>query len=224
MIRVLIVGRGRLHREVLAEVLGHRPRVDIVGTVALDDDRLPIVLALKPDVVLVDGSTPDAAPIVSLIVDTAPEVRIIAYGIPETPSDILLFAEAGIHGYLADTGTVDELLITIEQVQRGELSCPPKVAGLLLQRVSQLASQAGSLATDPSRLTRRESEVMELVDQGLTNKDIARRLGIEVSTAKNHVHNILEKLQVTHRGEAAARIRARRPRWTPAGGRRDQAS
>ncbi len=216
MISVFIVGGGRLHREVLAEVLGHRPRVDILGTLALNDDRLPHILDLKPDIVLIDGSTPNAAPVVSLIVDRAPQVRVIAYGIPETPTDILLYAEAGVHGYLAETGTFDELLITMEQVQRGELSCPPRVAGLLLRRVSQLASEANRLSVDASRLTPREIEVMQLIDQGLTNKDIARRLGIEVSTAKNHVHNILEKFNVTHRGEAAARLRARRPRWTPA--------
>ena len=224
MIRVFIVGRGRLLRDALGEVLGKQAQIEVLGTMAPDDSRLPMVLALGPDIVLVDGSLPENASAVSLIIDNAPDVRVIVFGIPETESAILLYAEAGVHGYLPEAGTIEDLLAAMEQVQKGELSCPPKVAGLLLRRVSQLASEADRLSVDPSRLTRREMEVIQLIDQGLSNKDIARRLGIEVSTAKNHVHNILEKLHVTHRGEAAARVRARRPRWTPSGTRHPPSS
>ena len=220
MIRVFIVGRGRLHREALADLLDRQTQVEVVGTIAPDDGRLPRMLDLTPDIVLVDGSTSHAASVVSLIIDRAPDLRVVAYGIPETASAILLYAEAGVHGYLVESGNVDDLLLVIDQVQRGELSCTPKVAGMLLRRVRQLAAEADRFSADPGRLTRRELEVIQLIDQGLSNKDIARRLGIEVSTAKNHVHNILEKLNVGHRGEAAAQVRARRPRWTPAETRR----
>jgi len=89
--------------------------------------------------------------------------------------------------------------------------CSPRVAGALLRRIAALATDGRSDRV-PAHLTNREREIMGLIDEGLSNKEIAKRLRIEVATVKNHVHNILEKLQVHRRGEAAARVRAALPR------------
>jgi len=94
---------------------------------------------------------------------------------------------------------------------RGEAVCSPRVAGALLRRIAALATDGRSDRV-PAHLTKREREIMGLIDEGLSNKEIAKRLRIEVATVKNHVHNILEKLQVHRRGEAAARVRAALPR------------
>jgi DNA-binding NarL/FixJ family response regulator len=105
------------------------------------------------------------------------------------------------------------LVATLESATRGEALFSPRMAASLLRRVAALA------ATQPSpsaqvRLTPRERDIMRLLDEGLSNKEIAQRLGIEVATVKNHVHNILEKLQVHRRGEAAAWSRVTQARRT----------
>jgi DNA-binding NarL/FixJ family response regulator len=105
-------------------------------------------------------------------------------------------------------GTVDDLVATIESASRGELRCSAKIAAALLRRVADLATERDISKTN-ARLTRREQENACLVEEGLSNKEIAARLFIEVATVKNHVHNILEKLQVRTRGEAAAAVRRR---------------
>jgi DNA-binding NarL/FixJ family response regulator len=92
-------------------------------------------------------------------------------------------------------------------VTRGEFLCSPGTAATLLRRVAALAAERHT-ADNGARLTPREQQVVRLIDEGLSNKEIARRLSIEVRTVKNHVHSILEKLQVRRRGEAAARMRA----------------
>src|SRR5881296_1366294 len=89
---------------------------------------------------------------------------------------------------------------------RGVAICSPRVAACLLRRVAALAAGHGG-DLPRAQLTNREREIVRLIDNGLSNKEIARALGIEVATVKNHVHNILEKLQVHRRGEAAARVR-----------------
>jgi len=210
VIRVIVAGRIRLSREALAEVLGHRPRLAVTGTADPGEDLLRM-LQLNPDIVLVDGSSAEALE-VSAVVEAAPQVKVIVYGVPDSALEIIHLAEAGAHGYLAEGGTMDELETAMEQAMRGEMSCPPRVAGLLVRRIRQLAAETNPLREEPDHLTRRELEVLDLLEQGLTNKEIAARLGIEVSTTKNHVHNILKKLHVSHRGEAAARARSGTPR------------
>src|SRR5439155_827652 len=106
----------------------------------------------------------------------------------------------------AREASIDDLVTVIESVARGEAICSPRVAAGLLRRVAALAAGHGG-DLPRAQLTNREREIVRLIDNGLSNKEIARALGIEVATVKNHVHNILEKLQVHRRGEAAARVR-----------------
>lgn len=224
MIRVLIVGNVRLYREALAEVLARQSRIAVLGAIAARELTANIAGQLRPDVILLDGTGSDGPSEVRSIVQLWPPARIIALGVPDSPAEVLGFAEAGIVGYLPLGARTDQLLTTMELVSHGEFQVSPRVAALLLRRVGQLASSRAGGGPQgigaAHRLTPREIEVIRLVDRGFTNKEIALRLGIEVSTAKNHVHNILEKLQVKHRGQAAARVRADLPRW----GRRHQAA
>jgi DNA-binding NarL/FixJ family response regulator len=113
---------------------------------------------------------------------------------------------------VAREGSVHDLVDAVERAARGELQCSPQVAGTLIRRLAWRAAAGATLI--PSPLTARESEIVRLIDEGLSNKEIAVRLGIEVATVKNHVHNLLEKLRVRRRSEAAARLRV-----LPAGGR-----
>jgi two-component system nitrate/nitrite response regulator NarL len=203
--RITIISNIRLYREGLAEVLG-RHGVEVVGTAGSGPDGVDCVRAAMPDVALLDIAMLDGSAMVRALADSAPGVRVVALGVPETDGPVLACAEAGAAGYVPRDGSLEDLVDTLRRVVHGEVLCSPKIVGSLFRRVAELAAHPSS---EVGRLTERELEVLELVAQGLSNKEIARRLTIELSTVKNHVHNLLKKLRVRRRAEAAAWARDR---------------
>jgi DNA-binding NarL/FixJ family response regulator len=143
------------------------------------------------------------------LVAAIPEVKVVAFAVPETESDIIACAEAGVAACVTREASFGELVATIERVGSGESLCSPQVAAVLLRRVATLA--AARSVEPASALTGREREILDLIDEGLSNKQIAQRLCIELPTVKNHVHNLLEKLDVQSRYEAAALMRNNPP-------------
>ena len=137
--------------------------------------------------------------------DARPDAHVVALGVPEDESEVIACAEAGAAGLVTLEGSLDDLEAMLESVGRGETLCSPRVAAALLRRVAALADDHA--ASGHARLTAREREIVQLVDRGLSNKEIARELQIELTTVKNHVHNILDKLHVRRRADAAARVR-----------------
>jgi DNA-binding NarL/FixJ family response regulator len=134
---------------------------------------------------------------------------VVAIGVSESEEDVVACAEAGVSGLVSDDATVESLVAACASALRGEASCSPRVTGLLLRRCHVLASAGGRRgAWDRSDLSQRELEVIGLLDLGMTNKDIATQLCIEVATVKNHVHSILGKLQVGRRQDVGAAIRS----------------
>ena len=208
-IRLLIVDDLRLHSDALATVLLREAWVATVETAADADEALARLSSMASAVVLLNMTTAGSIAILSAIVSAAPHADVVAIGASETEQQVIACAEAGVAGYLLRQESLTQLRAIIESVARGETICSPHVAATLLRHVATLAAQRQS-AVGTAQLTVREREVLQLIDQGLSNKDIAQRLSIEVRTVKNHVHNILEKLQVHRRGEAAARMRAGR--------------
>ena len=213
MIRVAIIADIRLYQEGLAQILGRHPNIKVVATAAGTNGSLSSVSELAPDLVLIDMAMPDSVAAIRRVVAVTPGARVVTLGVAEDAHDVVASAEVGASAYVPREGSVEDLIAVIEAAARGEAVCSPRVAGALLRRVATLASERGFSQTE-GHLTGREREIMRLVDEGLSNKEIAKRLCIEVATVKNHVHNILEKLQVHRRGEAAARVRGalrRRP-------------
>ena len=206
MTTVLIVCDIRLYREGLEQILCDHHQIRVVGTASSREEAIDFVRLYDPKIVLLDMAIGDSHSAVWQIVEAAPGTKVIALAIPEIESEVVPCAEAGIAGYVKREGSLDDLLRCIEAVAKGEFPCSPRIAGSLVRQVKALAD-ARPPAGDFSRLTRREIRVLELVEQGLSNKDIARKLIIEVATVKNHVHNIFKKLQVHSRGEAAALLR-----------------
>jgi len=206
MIRILIVADIRLYREGLTQALGREERLTIAGAAADLESALKCVRAHRPDIVLIDQAMPDSLAAVRAIGVIAPKVKVVALAVRDVDRDVIACAEAGVAGYVPREAGVPELISTIQSVAHGELLCSPRVAATLLKRVTALAAGEGHAGL-AARLTGRELEILGLLERGLSNKDIARHLGIEVATAKNHVHNILGKLQVHGRGQAAARMR-----------------
>ena len=210
MVRVLIVDDTKLCREGLAHVLMREEHVSVAGTAGRLDESLALVRDLHPDVVLLRMATSESLPILRAIVEVTPAAKVVVLGASESEDEVIACAEAGAAGYFLRDGSVADLVAAVRSVASGETLCSPRIAATLLRRVAALAAERKSLAV-LAHLTRRETEIVELIDQGLSNKEIARRLIIEVRTVKNHVHNILEKLQVNRRGEAAARMRKAQP-------------
>jgi len=209
MIRALIAGRSRVHREALALALSQARRVRVLGTSSHRDEILTRLAEAPPDIVLIDFAMPEAASIVAEIRRRAPSVKVVAITLGDTEQEVVQLAEAGVAGYVLPDGSLEDLSIAVESAVRGELYCPPRVAFTLLRRVGAIAlgsvtaSKAKAAPSPVDELTGREREILRLVDRGMPNKQIARQLGIEVATTKNHVHNILRKLHVHRRIEAS---------------------
>ena len=206
MTRALIAGRSRVHRDALATVLAQSDRVRVVGTASDRAEVLARLDADRPDIVLIDVTMFDAARTVADIKARTPGVQVVAITLGETEAEVVELAEAGVAGYVLADGSIEDMLVAVESAVRRELYCPPRVAFTLLRRVGALAAQikAEERAEGPlSTLTQREWEVLQLVDQGMSNKEIAGHQGIELATVKNHVHNILNKLHVHKRISAA---------------------
>src|SRR5258708_40243165 len=113
-----------------------------------------------------------------------------AMGIREVETEVLAWAAAGVDGYVRMEATIADVVTVVESVMRGELVCSPKVAASLYYSISSLGAEGGPA------LTSRELQVVELMNRGLSNKEISHRLRTEPCTAKNHVQNILQKLHV----------------------------
>lgn len=209
MISVVILADIRLYREGLADILDRQDGIRVVSTASGDRAGVACVRVVAPDVALVDMAMLDSASVVRSLVETAPSVKVLALAVPETESHVLACAEAGIAGYVPREGTLDDLVAALHGVGRGEAFCSPRIVAVLLRRIADLSIEWQPLAA-PGRLTARELEIVDLIDRGLTNREIAEGLSIELATVKNHVHNILEKLQIRRRHDAAARIRSHR--------------
>jgi DNA-binding NarL/FixJ family response regulator len=201
-VTVLIVIEVCLYREGLARTLGGWPSVAVVGSAAGVAAAIAAVRESRPQVILLDPQMEGARALVRQVGEMAPQTRMVALGVREVEQDVLPCAEAGMAGYVPRDGSLADLVAAIESAAHGELRCSPKIAASLFQRVARLSGEA-QRPTAP--LTRREEEIARLLDQGLTNKQIARRLQIGVSTVKNHVHSVLKKLQTTRRTLVAAR-------------------
>lgn len=204
--RILIVCSVRLLRDGLQSLFEVRPRVASVCGVATSDEALSKLRTYDASLILIDLTSPDRLDLARHLSTITPRLQVLGFAASEREHDVLAYAEAGITAFVSSDASHEELLEAIDRAARGELLCSPHVAGTLFRRVAALAGVRQSDSA-LSSLTGREREVVHFIDEGLSNKEIARSLRIGVSTVKNHVHRILEKLQVRRRGEAAARLR-----------------
>lgn len=208
-IRILLVNEIRLMGNVIAAALEDEPDIKIVGIVTSPEEALEIVKANAVDVALVSTRLPErgAIKLTSAISESAPATKVLALGLTEEKKRVLRYVEAGATGYILKDDSLDDLIETVRAAQDGKVFVSPQIAAAMMERLSDLAqmfSDVENSVTDEAGLTPRELEVLGLIGEGLTNQQIAEQLVIEVGTVKNHVHSILEKLDVSSRGEAAA--------------------
>jgi two-component system, NarL family, nitrate/nitrite response regulator NarL len=206
---VLILGDVRLYRDGLVSLLSNHHALDVIGAVPAGADVAQVAAASRPDIVLIDAAAVRGSDLVHHMLSDVPGLRVVAYGLMDEDREALDCAEAGVAGYVRSDATRDDLIATVLGVADGEFHCAPRIVTLVFKRVSTLAADRRSTVL-AAPLTTRQNQIIDLVDRGLGNKDIASRLGIEVSTVKNHIHNILDKLHVARRGEAAAAVRRAR--------------
>ncbi len=208
MIRILIVHEIRLMCNMIGASLQNEEDIKVVGcATSLDEAKLQ---AQNCDVILVSCGLPDQGALHVTRAFRTGQAKVIAIGLPESGPAILRFVEAGAVGYVCRDDSTGELVKTMRAVHRGHAIVSPEVAAALIARTAELAewaAQSGEARLAPtvrSSLTEREREVLALVAQGFNNQEIARHLTIELGTVKNHVHNILKKLDVSTREEAAS--------------------
>jgi two-component system nitrate/nitrite response regulator NarL len=206
---ILIVTPIKLYRDGIAHFLRSCAGVEVLGAAEESATTIRRALELFPDVILLDMALEFSWPTARALHQALPQTAIVAMAIPESEDHVLGCAEAGICGYVTRDASLEDLLTAVIRAASGEALCPPRIAGGLFRRVAALSSAGSERApVQPSaRLTAREAEVLALIDDGLSNKQISRRLYIEVPTVKNHVHSILDKLGARSRSEAAARVR-----------------
>jgi len=205
--RTLVVADTRLRRESLALALDAYGEVEVVGAVG-EREALDRTNAEEPVAVVCDVVGADGPRVVRELASTG--AGVVAVGVLEAAEDVVALAEAGASAFVAREGSVEELVRTIVGVGNGGADCPSRIARILLGHVAALAVER---TKPPARvlphLTARELEVVDLIGDGLSNKEIALRLCIELPTVKNHVHSVLEKLGVRRRADAFAEVRGR---------------
>lgn len=235
-IRVLVASHIRLYREALGRVLEQSnnrtnasdptsagdpgtPRnsgaakdsgtqIVLVGVASSAADAVEQVHRLAPDIALLDMAMSDAFSVARQLGRFAAASRIVALGMAENEAEVLNCAQIGIAGYVTREASIDDMLDAVEATARGEVHCSPKIAGSLFRRIAALSTERANGST-PNALTARESQILRLLQQGMSNKMISRSLGIELATVKNHVHSILAKLGIHRRTEAISLLYAR---------------
>lgn len=204
---VFIVAGVRLYRQGLAQALSADPRFRVLGMAADHDEGRAAMTQLvpRPAVALLEVGMPHGLNGARALRAALPEVQVLALAIDDTDESVVAWAEAGVAGFVTRDTSLDGLMGAVESVARGGSSCSPRATAALLRRLASLAE--GRRVDRGGQLTPREREIVALIDQGLSNKQIASELQIEIATVKNHVHSVLEKLHVQRRGAAAAAVR-----------------
>jgi len=209
LINILLVNEIRLIGNIIAAALEEEMDINVVDCVTSPEEALKIVQEKEVDVVLASTRLADqgALKLTNALAELEPSTKVLALGLSEEKKRVLRFVEAGVAGYILKDDSLDDLVNTVRAVQDGKMHVSPKIAAAMMERLSELAQMFSDIensSADTAGLTARESEVLKLIGDGLTNQQIADELVIEIGTVKNHVHNILEKLNVSSRGDAAA--------------------
>ena len=204
-IRVLVVDDHALFRRGLEMVLAQEPDIEVVGEAGDGAEAVERAEELLPDVVLMDIRMPRRSGIeaCTAIKGAVPSAQIIMLTISDEEADLYEAIKAGATGYLLKEISIDEVATAIRAVAGGQSLISPSMASKLISEFAQLVKRDDDRQQVPApRLTERELEVLRLVARGMNNRDIARQLFISENTVKNHIRNILEKLQLHSRMEA----------------------
>jgi len=206
-IRILLIEDNRLLREGLAAMLKKQQDMSIVETVGNGENILAIMKKHKPEVLLLDLGlrSRSSLSLVKSVKKNSSSPKIIVMDLIPLQADVLEFVQAGVSGFILKDATVNDFLKTIRSVVKGLQVLPLNLAVSLFSQIVENALNGlqPSEIIDSVRMTKREKQVIELISEGYTNKEIAQELHLSTYTVKSHVHNILEKLALSTRVQIA---------------------
>lgn len=205
-IRLLLIEDNRLLRDGILAIL--RPHKDIVIIAASGDgkDTLIKIKQLKPNVVLLDLGlrSQNSLHVVEIVKKDFPEAKIIVMDLAPVQADILQYVKAGANGFILKDASLNDFLITIRTVAEGSTVLPPLLVDSLFSQIVDHAVREGkSKLNEAVRMTKREREVIGLLGEGMSNKEIGQKIRVSTYTVKSHIHNIMEKLALHTRLEIA---------------------
>jgi len=206
-IGILLIEDNRILRDGITAMIKKQPDMHVIATVDNGDRILTMLGKFKPDIVLLDLGlqSKNSLQIVKLIRKDFPETKLIVMDLIPLQADVLDFIQAGVSGFILKEAKITDFYKTIRAVSGGAKVLPPHLTGSLFTQVVKYAvpDLTPTLFAKTVSMTKRELQVVELIAEGSTNKEIAKKLNLSTYTVKSHVHNILEKLSVQTRVQIA---------------------
>jgi DNA-binding NarL/FixJ family response regulator len=202
--RVLLVGDVRLFRDLLERAVSEEDALEVVGSASCDVAAMAAGM-FEPDVVVVDTASLTIPDGVHALATALPGAKIVGVGVPDDDDVVVALLEAGASGYVTAEQPMRDLVTAVGAASNGELFCSPRLSAALARRMAALAADKKHELRDGG-LTPRQREIASLMADGLSNKQIARRLLIQQATVKNHVHTILVKLGVSRRDQVGRHL------------------
>jgi DNA-binding NarL/FixJ family response regulator len=205
-IKIFLIEDNRLLRDGIKAIINKQADLRIVAATGGNHDTLLQIRTLKPQVILMDLGLrgENGLRVVATLSKGMPHIKVIGMGLIPSQLDIIEFVEAGAAGFILKDATIEDILGTIRSVARGMKILPPLLTGSLFTHVVDHAIRKGKgKLPDAVRMTKREREIVVLITEALSNKEIAQRLNLSTYTVKSHIHNILEKMALHSRLEIA---------------------
>jgi DNA-binding NarL/FixJ family response regulator len=206
-IALVLIDDNRLLREGIVAMVSAQPGFKVLAASADANEALEKVREAKPDIVLVDFGLEghDSLSLTATVHSEVPEAKVIVMGLLPSQEDVAHYVRAGASGFVMKDASFEEFFSTIRAVANGAQVLPSQLTQSLFSQIARnVAVKDKAKVIDAVRLTARERQVIDLLGEGLSNKEIAGRLHIAVHTVKSHVHNVLEKLALHSRLEVAA--------------------
>ncbi len=206
-IRILLIEDNRLLRDGIAGMLKHHRDIKVVAASGNGESTILKIHELKPNIILLDLGlrSQNSLQVVELVTHEFPQAKVIVMDLAPAQGDVLQFVRAGASGFILKDASPDDFLTTIRSVAEGEKVLPPILSGSLFTQIIANAVSGGRKNLSKAiRMTKRELEIIGLVSDGFSNKEISHKLRIATYTVKSHVHNIMEKLALHTRLEVAS--------------------
>ncbi|MBP9191634.1 MAG: response regulator transcription factor [Ignavibacteria bacterium] len=205
-IRLLLIEDNKILRNGMAALLKPHLDIKIISTSGNKESTILQIHKLKPNVILIDLGlrSRNSLHMVEVVKKEFPDSKLIVMDLVPVQADILQFIKAGASGFILKDASLADFLSTIRSVSIGEKVLPENMTESLFSQIIEFAIKKGNIKVKEAvRMTKREKEVIELISDAMTNKEIATKLKISAFTVKSHVHNILEKLALHSRLEVA---------------------
>jgi DNA-binding NarL/FixJ family response regulator len=205
-IRLLLIEDNRLLRDGIVAMLKTQADINVIAASGKSENSVGKLQKLKPDIIILDLGLhgPNSLAIVEIVTKDFPNAKIIVMDLAPVQGDIAQYVKAGASGFILKDATLDDFLLTIRNVADGTNILPPNFTdSLFAQIVEHALKQGKTKLRDAVRMTKREREVIELIANGLGNREIGQKLKVSTYTIKSHVHNIMEKLALHSRLEVA---------------------